>query len=486
VSDDDGRVSAPHGADRAPGVDPAPFDRVLLAGCGLIGGSLALALRAVWPATRIEVLDPAADPQVREQFTLVSTPAAAEDADLIVLGAPVLENSRLLDALARHVDAATVVTDLGSTKAATVAHARRHPHLCFIGGHPMAGSAQSGFAHADAGLFVGRPWIFTPDTDGSASPQRVGAALARLTQLVCAIGAHPSVMGADEHDRLVAYVSHLPQVVSSALMGVIGQAVSADGLQFSGPGLLDTTRLAASAPALWLDILATNAGHVGAALDALRRHLPTGDALRAEPQRIRPLLQGGRQWRGTLEAHGPRRGAAVLHRPATRTFLEMRRADALMAVDFPGVDPQVRRLDAAPPSLYRYLYREVGRPWFWIERLDWSDARIAGHLQAPGIELWLLTVGGTPAGFFELHRTAHDVEIAYFGLLPEFIGRRLGPALLTVAARQAWQSGPARVWLHTCSLDHPAAIRNYQRIGFVRYREERYDAVIPLGRPPPG
>lgn len=462
------------------GQDAAPFERMLLVGCGLVGGSLALALRAVWPAIRIHVLDPAADPRVRQHFPLVSAPAAAGEADLVVLAAPVLENARLLDALAPHIDPATVVTDLGSTKGMMVAHARRHRHVRFVGGHPMAGSAHSGFAHADAGLFLGRPWILTPDTEGPATPQQAGAALAPLTQLICGVGARPVVMGADEHDRLVAYVSHLPQMVSSALMSVIGRAVASDGLQFSGPGLMDTTRLAGSAPALWLDILATNAEHVGAAIDALRAHLPSGDVLRAGPRRMRPLLEEGRHWRGTLEAHGPRRAADVLHRPATRTFLEMRRPGAVQPAAFPEVDAQVRRLDAVPPAFYRFLYREVGRPWHWLERWHWSDARIAAHLQAPGVEIWLLTVAGTPAGFFELHRTAHEVEIAYFGLLPAYIGQRLGPALLTVAAREAWASGPARVWLHTCSLDHPAAVRTYERVGFTRYREERYDAKIPV------
>jgi GNAT superfamily N-acetyltransferase len=107
---------------------------------------------------------------------------------------------------------------------------------------------------------------------------------------------------------------------------------------------------------------------------------------------------------------------------------------------------------------------------------------VAEHLASGGVEIWLLTVAGTPAGYFELHRTAHEVEICYFGLLPEFIGQRLGPALLTVAVREAWASEPERVWLHTCSLDHPSAVRNYERVGFVPYRQEQYDARIPVDR----
>ncbi|HTV00844.1 MAG TPA: prephenate dehydrogenase/arogenate dehydrogenase family protein, partial [Luteitalea sp.] len=386
--------------------EPAPFGRVLLVGCGLIGGSLGLALRAVWPETVIEVLDPAADPRVRDHFTMVSTPASAAEADLVVLGAPVLENLRLLEACAPHVGRQSLITDLGSTKHAMVAHARRFDGVRFLGGHPMAGSTHSGFAHADAGLFVGRPWILTPDADGRSDSAIVGEDLARLTQLVVGIGARPVVMGADEHDHVMAYVSHLPQVLSSSLMAVVGREVASDGLQFAGPGLVDTTRLAASAPALWLDILATNAEHVAHALDALRTALPAGDAVRRDAAAVEPILRDGRRWRTTFEGQRPPRHAPrMLHRPATRTFLEMRSPDRLKPFEFPDDTAVVRRLDAVPGSLYRYLYREVGRPWHWLDRWDWSDARVAEHLTSGGIEIWMLTVAGTPAGWFELHRT---------------------------------------------------------------------------------
>ena len=463
--------------------EPAPFGRVLIVGCGLIGGSLGLALRAVWPDVAIDVLDPAADPRVKTHFTLVSSPAAAGAADLVVLGAPVLENLRLLEAIGPHVGSQTLVTDLGSTKQALVMHARRQPTLRVLGGHPMAGSTHSGFAHADAGLFIGRPWIRTPDAEGPHGATRVGQDLARLTALIVGIGARPVVMGADEHDHLMAYVSHLPQVVSSTLMAVTGKAVTADGLQFAGPGLADTTRLAGSAPALWLDILSTNAGHVGAALDALRLALPSSADLDGPASLMPPLLQEGRRWRTAFESQRPTTARSrMLHRPATRTFLEMRSPSALRAFAWPDGDATVTRLDEVPGSFYRYLYREVGRPWHWLERWDWTDARVAEHLASGGIEIWLLAVKGTPAGYFELHRTAHEVEICYFGLIPEFIGRKLGPALLTRAVQEAWRSGPDRIWLHTCSLDHPAALRNYQRVGFMPYREEPYDAQIPVDR----
>lgn len=463
--------------------DPPPFGRVLVVGCGLVGGSLALALQALWTDLEIRVLDPGAPATLRDRFTLATSPTEAGWADLVVLGAPVSQNLALLDALARHVAPEAVVTDVGSTKRDIVT-AARHERLrgVFVGGHPMAGSAQSGFVHARAGLFAGRPWILTPDTDGPVAAARVGTALARLTQLVCAIGARPFVMGAEDHDRLVAYVSHMPQLVSSAVMTAAGRAVQRDGLRFSGPGLVDVTRLAGSSPSLWHDILASNADFVHEALRALRDVLPASDSPAVVPPDAEALITEGRRWRQALEAAAPAQTGdrRVLHRPAIRTYLEMTHPDALVGAEFTDEAADVVRVTDGPASLYRYLYREVGRPWHWLDRWDWSDRRIREHLDSPGIELWLLTVGRVPTGFFELHRTSNETEIAYFGLLPEFTGRGLGKALLTCATREAWRSTPRRVWLHTCSLDHPAAIRNYTARGFVPYREEAYDARIPL------
>lgn len=465
--------------------DHPPFERVLIAGCGLIGGSLGLALKALWPTVDVRVLDPAAPASVRDHFTLAASSADAGSADLVVLGAPVAQNVQLLKVFAAHVRAGAVVTDVGSTKRAIVDAAREHTLAgTFVGGHPMAGSAHSGFAHATAGLFAGRPWILTPDTSGRASAADVGQALARLTQMVCAVGARPFVMGAAEHDRVVAYVSHMPQLVSSAVMATAGVAVQRDGLQFSGPGLLDVTRLAGSTPSLWHDILATNADFVQEALQSLQNTLPHAEPSDGLTGAGDTVLKAGRHWRQVLE--GATQGSVgdrrFLHRPAVRTYLEMLTPDALRPASWPHDDVVLRRQEGPPSSLYRYLYREVGRPWHWLDRWDWSDRRIAQHLESSGIELWLLTAHGTPAGFFELHRTAQDTEIAYFGLLPERTGQGLGKALLTEATREAWRTEPGRVWLHTCSLDHPSAIHNYRARGFTVYREEPYDARIPIER----
>jgi GNAT superfamily N-acetyltransferase len=268
-------------------------------------------------------------------------------------------------------------------------------------------------------------------------------------------------------------------------MTAAGRAVQRDGLQFSGPGLMDVTRLAGSTPSLWHDILATNADFVADALQSLQGTLPTPAAPDDLTTAGDVVLKEGRHWRQVLE--GATQGSTVprryLHRPAIRTYLEMVTPEALRPAPWPHDDVQLRRQDGAPPSLYRYLYREVGRPWFWLDRWDWSDRRITEHLDMSGVEVWLLLERGTPAGFFELQRTAQETEIAYFGLLPELTGRGLGKALLTQATGEAWRTETSRVWLHTCSLDHPSAIHNYRARGFTVYREESYEARIPLDRP---
>jgi GNAT superfamily N-acetyltransferase len=117
----------------------------------------------------------------------------------------------------------------------------------------------------------------------------------------------------------------------------------------------------------------------------------------------------------------------------------------------------------------------VGQRYHWVDRLPWSDDDIRAHLADATISVWLLSVAGAPAGYFELkeHEDA-SVEVAYFGLLPEFTRRGLGKYLLTAAVHEAWTLGPRRLWLHTCSLDDPAALPNYLRGGFRPFKRETY------------
>ena len=150
--------------------------------------------------------------------------------------------------------------------------------------------------------------------------------------------------------------------------------------------------------------------------------------------------------------------------------------------------PYVVQRAALPlPELSRFLYVSVGAQWRWYERLDWTYQQWVAHLDRSDVGTWIAYVQGTPAGYFELVRQPADsVEIAYFGLLPHFIGKGLGGALLTDAVRAAQAFGAdqtegTRVWLHTCTLDHPAALDNYQSRGF-----EIFDVVEALEEIPAG
>jgi GNAT superfamily N-acetyltransferase len=134
---------------------------------------------------------------------------------------------------------------------------------------------------------------------------------------------------------------------------------------------------------------------------------------------------------------------------------------------------EIPRLEPPDPALSRRLYEEVGGPWQWTDRLEWGVERWRAHLGAPGVETWLPRLDDEPLGYAELVREGDDVELASFGLRPGFTGRGLGGALLAAVTADAFQRGARRVWLHTCSLDSPAALPGYERRGFRRYHEER-------------
>jgi prephenate dehydrogenase len=281
---------------------PPIFEKIGIVGLGLIGGSIALAARQLWPTSLVVAVD---NKDVLETaMRLHAIDVAADDlivlaeVDLVVLAAPVRQNLAVLADLEEHVRTPAVVTDVGSTKRAIRDAARALPdRFTFIGGHPLAGSAHSGLEHAREDLFRGRPWILT--SEEGAGRELAGTA-ERLTSFVEALGAVPKRMNADVHDRLVATLSHLPQLTASALMYVVGEAVGGDGLALAGRGLADTTRLAASPADIWKDIAATNADQIGSALDALiavlrdlRKDLENGD-------RIDEIFEAAGRWRGRL------------------------------------------------------------------------------------------------------------------------------------------------------------------------------------------
>ncbi|MDX6529107.1 MAG: hypothetical protein QOH41_1397 [Blastocatellia bacterium] len=159
----------------------------------------------------------------------------------------------------------------------------------------------------------------------------------------------------------------------------------------------------------------------------------------------------------------------------TRTYLEI--CDPAELQGARSDDPRIRveQMPDCPASFFRYLYVEVGRNYHWIDRLLWTDEDIVAHLNKPETSMWLLTDDGATAGYFELRRCEDEsVEVAYFGLLPAFLGRGLGKHLLTCATEQAWAGGANRVWLHTCTLDDPAALPNYLKRGFQPFKTETY------------
>jgi ribosomal protein S18 acetylase RimI-like enzyme len=161
--------------------------------------------------------------------------------------------------------------------------------------------------------------------------------------------------------------------------------------------------------------------------------------------------------------------------PVTRTYLEMRSPDELRSYHADDARVRFERVQSCPISFFRYLYREVGRAHHWVDRLTWSDQQVADRLANANVSLWVMYVDGAPAGYAELERHTDDsMEIAYFGLLPEFTRRGLGKLMLTAAVERAWEQGVSRVWLHTCTLDDRAALPNYIKRGFAPYKEESY------------
>jgi prephenate dehydrogenase len=277
--------------------DEPPFHRIAIVGLGLIGGSIALAVRERWSSTLITAVD--RPPVLAHASSSGAIDRAANSVaeigpvDLVILAAPVRQNVELLPQVMACLPAGAVVTDVGGTKRDIARAAAALPSAtAFIGGHPIGGAERGGFGFARPDLFRGRPWIFTPP---SSSP-----ALDRLSEFVRGLGARPSTMDAETHDRVMAYVSHLPQLTASVLMEVVGRAASNDGLRFAGRGLTDSTRLASSPASVWRDICAANADDIGPALDALIARLTE---LRADLQHgrvVEEVFDDAAQWRAEL------------------------------------------------------------------------------------------------------------------------------------------------------------------------------------------
>ncbi len=246
------------------------MDTVAIVGVGLIGGSFGLALKkAGFSGT---ILGVSSQSSVRAGLECgaidrsASLQEAAAAADLLYLAQPIgliLDTLHHLDSLVRPE---ALVTDAGSTKHTIVTEARKLIRRCqFLGGHPLAGKEKRGAAAADADLFRGRTYVLTP---AAPADLQTPAAL-EFVEWLGRIGTKTIMLGAAEHDRLVSFTSHLPQLASTALAATVAENLTApEDLQVAGPGLIDSTRLALSAYELWRDILATNTESIEQALTA--------------------------------------------------------------------------------------------------------------------------------------------------------------------------------------------------------------------------
>ena len=265
------------------------FKQLGLIGCGLMGSSFALALQRAGLVERVTGFSPSpASTAMALQMGVIdkvaaSAALAAEGADLVLLAVPVSATQITLQAIATVIHKDTLVMDVGSTKGDVVLTARaslgdRLP--CFVPAHPICGKELSGVQNAEAGLYEGKKVILTP------LPETAPAQLLRARQVWTALGSHVSEMAADAHDAAYAAVSHLPHLLAFAMMNSLqGQDQGEQYMALAGSGFRDFTRIAASEPAMWRDILLANRDELLAqsqffqqSLQALEQLILDGDA----------------------------------------------------------------------------------------------------------------------------------------------------------------------------------------------------------------
>ena len=259
----------PSSNQRRPEGQPPIFEKIGIVGLGLIGGSIALAARELWPSSLVIAVD---NKDVLETaMRLHAIDVAADDlivlaeADLVVLAAPARQNIALLEALDDNVRAARRRDRHQQHEARDRRGGAQRCRLALRSSAAIRSAARRKAAWSTRGP------ICSAGVRGSSRrpATAAGPALEKLMAFVRALGAEPRIIGVDAHDRLLAFLSHLPQLTASALMQVVGDAVGHEGLALSGRGLADTTRLASSPADIWKDIAATNADEIGPALDAL-------------------------------------------------------------------------------------------------------------------------------------------------------------------------------------------------------------------------
>lgn len=278
------------------------WSTVAVVGVGLIGGSLALALRRAGLATRVigvsspqTVADALALGAIDEGGPYDQLPRLVRDAGVVFLCTPISRIIELLPEVGRVASPGTLVTDVGSTKVAIMDAARKAlpPGVAFIGGHPMAGSEQSGVRAADPFLFQNAMYVLTP-TERTQDPL-----VRSFADGLGKIGARVLVLPAEVHDRVAAAVSHLPQLLALALVELVGDLNRREPahLQMAAGGFRDMTRIASSPYRMWRDILRTNSGEIRDALAAFRERL---DALDRELEDLEPYFATANQTRAAI------------------------------------------------------------------------------------------------------------------------------------------------------------------------------------------
>lgn len=258
------------------------IDRIALLGTGLIGGSLGLTWTTRRPSLSIIGYDRPEVLERAESRGAISEKAAdpisaVERADLVVVATPLATSLRLLDTVADHLREGCLVTDVGSVKQPVLEQAQDvlPDHVDFLGGHPMAGSEESGIDHADPLLFENAVYALClpTETDESALQEQ----FAPIVDLVEVTGARPLVLDAVRHDHLVATISHVPQLLSVALVNLVASTDDEEdgelALQLAGGGFRDMTRIADSPFDMWRDVLVGNEGEIHDALSRFRRLL---------------------------------------------------------------------------------------------------------------------------------------------------------------------------------------------------------------------
>lgn len=274
-----------------------------LIGCGLMGGSLALALKRAGLVQRVVGFSPSertrqtALEQGVVDAAVTSAAQAAQGSDVIVIAVPVAATQLSFEAIRDVITAHTLVMDVGSTKQDVILAAQvlgeRLP--CFVPAHPIAGKEVAGVVHAEASLYAGKKVILTPT-------EATNPALCDKAQAIWqAVGSQVITMRADRHDAVFAAVSHLPHVIAFAAVNALAAQPQADELlNMAGPGFRDFSRIAASDPAVWRDILLANRDEVlaqakffQAQMALLQTAIEQGDA-----QALTQLIESARQTRG--------------------------------------------------------------------------------------------------------------------------------------------------------------------------------------------